>query len=70
MLLRALEPVAGLELMRQARWRNQRHQDDRDLCRGPGRLCQALGIDRTYNGADLTDGRRRRLAGRRRRPAA
>ena len=45
-LLRALEPVAGLELMRQARWRDQRRQDDRDLCRGPGRLCQALGIDR------------------------
>jgi DNA-3-methyladenine glycosylase len=53
-LLRALDPAAGLELMRQARWRGQRHQDDRDLCRGPGRLCQALGIDRTQNGADLT----------------
>ncbi len=53
-LLRALEPVAGLELMRRARWRDQRHQDDRDLCRGPGRLCQALGIDRSLDGADLT----------------
>ena len=53
-LLRALDPVAGLELMRLARWRSQRHQADRDLCRGPGRLCQALGIDRTNNGADLT----------------
>jgi DNA-3-methyladenine glycosylase len=53
-LLRALEPVAGLERMRQARWRDQRRQDDRDLCRGPGRLCQALGIDRALDGADLT----------------
>jgi DNA-3-methyladenine glycosylase len=53
-LLRALAPVAGLDLMRQARWRDQRHQDDRDLCRGPGRLCQALGIDHRDNGADLT----------------
>jgi DNA-3-methyladenine glycosylase len=53
-LLRALEPVAGVELMRQARWRDQRRQDDRDLCRGPGRLCQALGIDGTLDGADLT----------------
>ena len=53
MLLRALEPIAGLDLMRQARWRDQRHQDDRDLCRGPGRLCQALGIDRSFDGADL-----------------
>jgi DNA-3-methyladenine glycosylase len=53
-LLRALEPVAGLDLMRQARWRDQRRQDDRELCRGPGRLCQALGIDGGFNGVDLT----------------
>jgi DNA-3-methyladenine glycosylase len=53
-LLRALEPVEGLELMRQARWRDQRRQDDRELCRGPGRLCQALGIDGSFDGADLT----------------
>lgn len=52
-LLRALEPVDGLDLMRRARWRDQRHQDDRDLCRGPGRLCQALGVDRSFDGADL-----------------
>jgi DNA-3-methyladenine glycosylase len=56
-LLRALEPVAGLATMRAARWRNQRRQDDRDLCRGPGRLCQALGINRTQDGADLTTAR-------------
>jgi DNA-3-methyladenine glycosylase len=53
-LLRALEPVAGIDLMRRARWRHQLRQVDRDLCRGPGRLCQALGIDRAYNGIDLT----------------
>ena len=53
-LLRALEPVDGLELMRQARWRTNGRQDDRDLCRGPGRLCQALGIDGSFDGADLT----------------
>lgn len=52
-LLRALEPVAGLELMRAARWRNQRRQVDRDLCRGPGRLAQAMGIDRSCDGTDL-----------------
>jgi DNA-3-methyladenine glycosylase len=52
-LLRALAPVAGLELMRAARWVAQRRQDDRDLCRGPGRLCQAMGIDRSYDGYDL-----------------
>jgi DNA-3-methyladenine glycosylase len=52
-LIRALEPLTGLEAMRRARWRAQRHQSDRDLCRGPARLCQALGWDRTLDGADL-----------------
>jgi DNA-3-methyladenine glycosylase len=54
-LLRALEPVGGVEAMRAARWRSQRRQVDRDLCRGPGRLCQAMGIDRSLDGADLLD---------------
>ncbi|MHB1854463.1 MAG: DNA-3-methyladenine glycosylase, partial [Acidimicrobiales bacterium] len=49
-LLRALSPLAGLEEMRAARPAARR---DRDLCRGPARLCQALGIDRSYDGADL-----------------
>lgn len=53
-LLRALEPVGGLALMRAARWKNQKRQTDRDLCRGPGRLCQALGVDLSFDGADLT----------------
>jgi DNA-3-methyladenine glycosylase len=55
-LLRAAAPVAGVEAMRAARWRAQRSQVDRDLCRGPGRLCQALGIDRTHDGGDLVTG--------------
>ncbi len=55
-LLRAAEPVAGIELMRAARWRDQRQQRDRDLCRGPGRLGEALGLDRSYDGADLLTG--------------
>ena len=54
-LLRALEPVAGLDLMRAARWRAQKVQDDRNLCRGPGRLAQAMGIDRSAGGVDLCD---------------
>lgn len=53
-LLRALEPVSGTDRMREARWNDQRHRSDRDLCRGPGRLCQAMGIDRSYDGCDLT----------------
>jgi DNA-3-methyladenine glycosylase len=52
-LLRALEPVSGVELMRAARWRTQKRQVDRDLCRGPGRLAQAMGIDGAADGVDL-----------------
>jgi DNA-3-methyladenine glycosylase len=48
-LLRALEPVAGLEAMRARRGLD----DIALLAAGPGRLTQALGIDRTHDGADL-----------------
>jgi DNA-3-methyladenine glycosylase len=50
-LLRALEPTAGLEVMRR---RRGERIPDRDLCRGPGRLCQALGVTLALDGADLT----------------
>jgi DNA-3-methyladenine glycosylase len=53
-LLRAAEPVAGIEDMRRARWAGRAEGSDRDLCRGPGRLCQALGIDGADDGLDLT----------------
>ncbi len=48
-LVRALEPVEGLELMRE-----RRHSHlDRNLTSGPGKLCIAMGIDRQLDGADL-----------------
>jgi DNA-3-methyladenine glycosylase len=53
-LIRALEPVAGIELMR--RRRRLADAPEVRLCRGPGALCQALGIDRSRNGADLVRG--------------
>jgi len=48
-LIRALEPVEGIEVMR-----TRRHQHpDRNLTNGPGKLCIAMGIDRSFDGADL-----------------
>jgi DNA-3-methyladenine glycosylase len=51
-LIRALEPVDGIELMR-ARRGLQRTED---LCSGPGKLSQALGIGLDLNGTSLVDG--------------
>jgi DNA-3-methyladenine glycosylase len=48
-LIRALEPTAGLEAMRQRRGQ----RPDTDLCSGPGKLTEALGIGLDANGADL-----------------
>ena len=48
-LIRAVEPLEGIELMRK-----RRHgQPDHNLTNGPGKLCIALGIDRRLNAADL-----------------
>src|SRR5215469_3477970 len=48
-LVRALEPIEGVDLMQ----RRRASTAVRDLCRGPGRLCMALAIDRTFDGIDL-----------------
>ncbi|HEU4680114.1 MAG TPA: DNA-3-methyladenine glycosylase [Gemmatimonadales bacterium] len=50
-LLRALEPLAGLEVMR----RRRGPVPDRELCSGPGKLCQALGITRELDGKKMAD---------------
>jgi DNA-3-methyladenine glycosylase len=49
-LLRAVEPVAGIELM------SSRRNGRRQLADGPAKLCQAFGIDGDHNGVDLLDG--------------
>lgn len=55
-LIRALEPVEGGEVMRRLRSaRRARSVPDTHLCSGPGRLCQAMGIDREDDGVDLAD---------------
>lgn len=51
-LIRALEPLEGLEAMR----RHRPARSDCDLTSGPGKLCQALAIDRALNRADLCQG--------------
>jgi len=65
-LLRGLTPLAGLDEMRAARGvrralasgRPDGEWTDQDLCSGPAKLCQALGLDRAFDGADLVTGDR------------
>uniref|UniRef100_A0A5F9DFR9 DNA-3-methyladenine glycosylase n=1 Tax=Oryctolagus cuniculus TaxID=9986 RepID=A0A5F9DFR9_RABIT len=57
-LLRALEPLGGLETMRQLRstvrkGTASRTLKDRELCSGPSKLCQALAIDKSFDQRDL-----------------
>ncbi|MCD4846906.1 MAG: DNA-3-methyladenine glycosylase [Candidatus Aegiribacteria sp.] len=51
-LVRALQPVEGIGLMR----RNRMVSGMTDLCSGPGKLCQALSIDRNLSGVSLMNG--------------
>jgi len=53
-LIRALEPLSGIEIMQQRRGTDNLH----DLCRGPARLCEALAVDRTLDGWNMTRGAR------------
>jgi DNA-3-methyladenine glycosylase len=62
-LIRALEPVRGIETMRHRRALAQRHPrraarplGNTDLCAGPGRLTQALAVELEHNGCDLSRG--------------
>jgi len=48
-LIRAVEPVRGIERMKQ----NRRSDSLDNLASGPGKLCQAFAIDRSLNGADV-----------------
>lgn len=55
-LIRALQPLEGLELMKKRRAPDGRAIDEHDLCRGPGNLTKALGITIRHNRLDLADG--------------
>ncbi|MDI1242423.1 MAG: DNA-3-methyladenine glycosylase [bacterium] len=54
LLIRAVNPVEGLDVMRDRRG----PMKDTNLTSGPGKLCIALGIDRSFNGEDLIEGSR------------
>ena len=49
-LIRALEPVAGFEIMK----KNRKKEKLTDLCSGPGKLCQAFNITKSLNAKNLT----------------
>ena len=51
-LIRALEPTVGVEVMR----RRRGHLPDALLLSGPGRVCAGLGLDRSHDGLDLASG--------------
>lgn len=50
-LLRGVEPLLGLEVMR----RRRRVRRDTDLANGPGKICRAFGVTRRHNGVDLLE---------------
>ena len=52
-LIRAVEPVEGIDIMRERRGK----MPDKNLTSGPGKLCIALNIDRRLNGEDLLGGK-------------
>ncbi|PWG82133.1 DNA-3-methyladenine glycosylase [Pararcticibacter amylolyticus] len=49
-LIRALQPVDGLDIMRE---RRAVYSDDKRLCKGPGALARAMGLNKTHNGLSL-----------------
>ena len=67
-LLRAVEPLSGIDVMRERRGRAQ--DPDYRLASGPARLCQAMAVTRAFDGHDLTTGDRLWLASDDRRGSA
>ncbi len=52
-LIRAIEPLDGIEVMKKHRRFTADRTDERNLTNGPAKLCEALGIKREANGTDL-----------------
>jgi DNA-3-methyladenine glycosylase len=56
-LIRAIEPISGIEKMIRNRFgrKPKNEKEIFNLTSGPGKVCQAFGIDRKFSGTDLTD---------------
>lgn len=55
-LLRGIEPLSGIDIMAKRRF-GKNHTDEKELLNltnGPGKICQAFGLNREHNGSDLT----------------
>ena len=52
-LIRAIEPTAGIAAMRRRRGKDLALPEERALCSGPGKLCQAVGVTIKHNGLAL-----------------
>lgn len=59
-LIRALEPISGIELMKKRRKTN----NIKNLCSGPAKLVQAMGIEKKHNGLDIIEGKLRICMGK------
>jgi DNA-3-methyladenine glycosylase len=57
-LIRALEPLEGIEIILKNLNKTPTNYDFTKLLNGPGKLCKALRIDKNFNGEDLVEGRR------------
>lgn len=50
-LIRSIIPLEGKEIIK----KNRNKEESKDLTNGPGKVCQAYGLSKDYNGIDLTD---------------
>ena len=55
-LIRALEPIKGIDIILKNLGRSSENFDRRKLLNGPGKVCKALKIDKSLNGIDLVEG--------------
>lgn len=57
-LIRALEPIGGIELAKKNLKKFGRVRADKDFMKGPGKLCAALDLDKSFYDEDITDSKR------------